>query len=106
MPPDARQIFLDVVLANPSDHFQPSDMPLLCRYCEAHAVAERAAAELAKAGPIVNGDAAKVFVSMSKLANSLALRLRLSPQARQPRMPKRPPQPVSVYERMRLEREL
>ena len=96
MSSDARQIFVDIVLANAPDHFRPSDMPLLVRYCQAHAWAARATA----------ADDAKVFVSMSKLANSLALRLRLSPQARQPRMPKRPQQPLSVYERMRLEREL
>jgi hypothetical protein len=42
---------------------------------------------------------------MTKTANALAMRLRLSPQARQPNNPKRTPTP-SYYEKMRLEREL
>jgi hypothetical protein len=93
---DARQLFLDIVLANDPAHFKPSDAPLLCRYCEAHAWAARAAA----------ANEASDFVAMTKTAIGLAMRLRLSPQARQPNNPKRPQQPVSYYERMRLEREL
>jgi phage terminase small subunit len=110
MAEDVRQIFLDIVLANDPTHFKPSDMPLLCRYCEAHAMAARAAAALFQAGAIVDGDGASpwvsVYVAMTKTANALAMRLRLSPQARMPNNPKRPQQPVSVYERMRSEREL
>jgi phage terminase small subunit len=105
MAEDARQVFLDIVLANDPTHFKPSDMPLLLRYCEAHAMAARAAAALS-AGPMVDGDGASpwvsVYVAMTKTANALAMRLRLSPQARQPNNPKRTPV-VSYYERMRLE---
>jgi hypothetical protein len=108
MADDARQLFLDVVLANDPTHFKPSDMPLLCRYAEANAIAARAAAALLKAEPIVNDDAASpwvsVYVAMTKTATALAMRLRLSPQARMPNNPKRTPA-VSYYERMALERD-
>jgi hypothetical protein len=103
MADDARQLFIDVVMNNKPEHFQPSDLPLLARYCQAHALAARAAAALSKAETIVNGDEAKVFVAMTKTANALAMRLRLSPQARQPNNPKRTP-PVSYYERLAMER--
>ena len=96
MAEDAKQVFIDTVLACAAEHFQAADLPSLRRYSEAHAWATRAAAE---------GDA-KVFVAMTRTASALALRLRLSPQARQPRMPKRAPLPTSYYDRMRLEREL
>ena len=89
----ARQIFLDIVLDNDPTHFRPSDAPLLRRYCEAHAWADRAVA----------ADDSKLFAAMSKTASALALRLRLSPQARQPRMPKPQPLPTSYYDRVRLE---
>jgi hypothetical protein len=110
MADDARQVFLDIVLSNDPLHFKPSDLPLVCRYAEANAMAARAATALMKAEAIVDRDGASpwvsVYVAMTKTANALAMRLRLSPQARTPNNPKRPAQPVSVYERMRLEREL
>jgi hypothetical protein len=107
MAEDARQLFLDVVLGNDPTYFQPSDMPLLCRYAEANALAARAAAGLLKAGPIVNGDDKAsawltVHATATKEVTALAMRLRLSPQARQPNTPKRTPA-VSYYDRMRLE---
>jgi hypothetical protein len=95
MAEDAKQVFIDTVLACAPEHFQDADVPLLRRYSEAHAWATRAAA----AGE------SKVFVAMTRTATALALRLRLSPQARQPRMPKLAPLPTSYYDRMRLERE-
>jgi hypothetical protein len=110
MADDARQLFLDVVLANDPRYFQPSDLALLCRYAEANALAARAAAALLKVGPIVNSDNKAsgwlaVHAAATKEVSALAIRLRLSPQARQPNTPKRTPA-VSYYERMRLEREL
>jgi hypothetical protein len=93
MAEDAKQVFLDTVLACAPEHFQAADVLLLRRYCEAQAWATRAAVE---------GDA-KTFVAMTRTTSALSLRLRLSPQARQPRMPNKPAQPVSYYERMRLE---
>jgi hypothetical protein len=107
MAEDARQLLLDVVLANDPTYFKPSDLPLLCRYAEANALAARAAAALLKAGPIV-GDKASPWLAVHAVATkevtALAMRLRLSPQARQPNNPKRTPA-VSYYERLQLERE-
>jgi hypothetical protein len=105
MAEDAKQVFLDTVLACAPEHFQAADILLLRRYSEAHARATRAASAMAEADTIVNDEATKVFLAMSKLASTLALRLRLSPQARTPRMPKLQPLPTSIYDRMRLERE-
>jgi hypothetical protein len=78
MAEDARQLFLDVVLANDPTYFKPSDLPLLCRYAEAHALAARAAV-----GPIA-GDKASPWLAVHAVATkevtALAMRLRLSPQ--------------------------
>jgi hypothetical protein len=95
MAEDAKQVFIDTVLACAPEHFQAADLPSLRRYSEAHAWATRAAA----AGDV------KVFVAMTRTASALTLRLRLSPQSRQPRMPKLQPLPTSYYDRMKLERE-
>jgi hypothetical protein len=56
-----RRIFVDLVAASSADHFRPSDLPLLCRYCEAIDLAERAARELRK-GAVVNGRASPWLV--------------------------------------------
>jgi phage terminase small subunit len=50
-----RTMFIDLVAAVDAKHFRPSDLPLLCRYCEAVVLAEQAAAELRRAGAVVNG---------------------------------------------------
>jgi hypothetical protein len=62
-----------------STYFQPSDMPLLCRYAEANALAARAAAALLQAGPIVAGDKPSAWLAVhavaSKQVSALAMRL-------------------------------
>src|SRR5215468_4178484 len=42
----ARAVFLGLVGNCHPEHFEDSDVGLLCQYCEAQAMAERAAAEL------------------------------------------------------------
>ena len=42
----ARKVFLDLVSSVDPAHFEQSDVGLLCQYCEAQVMAERAAAEL------------------------------------------------------------
>jgi hypothetical protein len=101
-----RAIFLDIVTSLPPAHFQPCDAPLLCRYVEAAALAERAAAAL-RDGPAVMVDGkpspwVTVHGASVKAMLGLSLKLRLSPQARAPNTPRRPVR-VSVYERMQLE---
>jgi hypothetical protein len=99
LPEPARRAFLDIVCACKPEHFAPCDAPLLARYSEAVAMAEQAAARA------ISGDAAalNVWTTATRAMNALAMRLRLSPQARQPNRANRPQPVVSYYERMRLE---
>jgi phage terminase small subunit len=79
-----RKVFRDLVRACDSEHFAPSDLPLLCRYCEAIVLAETAALEL-RQGAVVNGKPSPWIVIQEKSVRAivaLSLRLRLSPQAR------------------------
>ena len=47
--PEARAVFIDVVVNSNPEHFQPSDVPLLCVYAEA-VVQARACAKLLSEG--------------------------------------------------------
>jgi hypothetical protein len=100
-----RALFVDLISTNRAEHFQQSDLPLLCRYVEAAVMAERAAAEL-RENPVINGKASPWLVIQEKNLRamvSLSMRLRLSPQARNPKTSSaRPAQPLSYYERMAL----
>jgi phage terminase small subunit len=105
LPERARQIFVDLVLACKPDWFTPSDLPLLARYCEASALAEQAAAAMAGEPVTANGKPSawvSVHAQMTKALCGLSMRLRLSPQARQPNRPTRPVQ-TSYYDRLKLE---
>jgi hypothetical protein len=106
LPERAREVFVDLVLACKPGYFTDSDLPLLCRYAEAAAMAEAAAAAMAK-DPVVDGKPSPwigIHGQMSKAMLGLSMRLRLSPQARQPNRPTRPVK-TSYYDRMRLEGE-
>jgi hypothetical protein len=97
----ARKLFLDTVLGCRPEHFQATDLPLLVRYCEAHAMAERAEAETVRE-PLVDDKASPWFTILAqanKTVQGLSMRLRLSVQARAPNNPSRPAPPVSYYER-------
>jgi phage terminase small subunit len=103
-----RKVFLDLVSAVDPRHFQPSDMPLLCRYVEACALGEQAAEHLRRNGAVSFDKASPWIVIQEKAVRAmvaLSMRLRLSPQARQANNPTRPHggNGVSVYERMRLD---
>jgi hypothetical protein len=103
----ARKVFLDLVLGAKADHFQVTDLPLLVRYCEAIATAERAEGEVARE-PLID-DRASPWVGIlgqaNKTVQGLSMRLRLSPQARAVNNPSRPQPQVSYYDRMALERQ-
>jgi hypothetical protein len=97
-----RRIFLDLISACAADHFRQSDLPLLCRYCEAIDLAERAAKEL-RSSPVFAGKISPWVIVQEKAGRTiiaLSMRLRLSPQARQVRQPSSPQQPISYYQRM------
>jgi len=83
--PDERRRFVELVGACDPQHFRASDLPLLCRYVEADALAERAAMELQATGPVVDGKASPWLVVQEKAVRAmvaLSMRLRLSPQSR------------------------
>ena len=101
----ARNEFVRIVAAEGANHFRDSDLSLLVQYCEAVALAERAAKALQ------SDDAERVWLTRwdkaTKVMESLAMRLRISPQSRAPNNPSRPagPAPVlSAYETMALEK--
>jgi phage terminase small subunit len=104
LPIPERDLFVELVAANPANHFRPSDMPLLVQYCAAVVLGERAAAEL-RQEPVIDGKASPwlvVFEKCSRATIALAMRLRLSPQARAPNNPTRSAPQLSAYEKMRL----
>jgi phage terminase small subunit len=83
--PDERRRFVDLVSACDPEHFRASDLPLVCRFVEADALAEQAARELRTNGAVSDGRASPWLVVQEKAVRALtalALRLRLSPQSR------------------------
>jgi phage terminase small subunit len=106
-----RRAFLDLVTTTPAEQFQPSDMPLLIRWAELTVMCEQARGELAVQGMVVTDDKGKASVSpwftihqqAVKALSGLALRLRLGPQSRASKAPKKTAGPVSYFERMELE---
>lgn len=99
-----RTVFVDLVSTNKPEHFQPSDMPLLVRYCEATALGDLAAEHLRTEGAVIGGRPSPWIVVQEKAVRSmlgLSMRLRLSPQARAPNNPSRQ-RATSAYERLRL----
>lgn len=112
-PPDsmseaARKVFLDLVVGSKADAFQVTDLPLLVRYAEAAALADRAEGEIAKK-PLVKGRPnpwASHLAAATKTVSMMAMRLRLSPQARAPHNSGKRAAPLSYYERMDFERQM
>jgi phage terminase small subunit len=102
--PEAKAVFLDVVVNSNPEHFQPADMPLLCVYVDAVAQA-RACAKLIREG---GGTDLTIKAQRNALSAvfQLSMRLRVSPQARQVRKSigsnTRAPS-VSYYDRLQLE---
>jgi hypothetical protein len=100
-----RKIFIDLISATRPEHFRDSDLPLICAYVRAIALERRSAAALAKG----DNKALLPWTQAVKALVALSMRLRTSPQAREPHRPTRPqPQPrphtaPSYYERARLE---
>jgi hypothetical protein len=102
--PEAKAVFLDVVVNSNPEHFQPADLPLLCIYAEA-VVQARACAKLIREGA---GTDLTIKAQRNALSAcfQLSMRLRVSPQARQVRKSigsnTRAPS-VSYYDRLQLE---
>jgi hypothetical protein len=101
----AREHFIDLVASVPSSHFKSSDLPLLCRWAEMSALAERCAFQMEQQHGIVSPDGRVtpwpgIHANCTKVLALLALRLRLGPQSRTRKAPKREAGPgPSYYER-------
>jgi phage terminase small subunit len=85
LPPEIRAIWGELVDALPPDRFHSSDRPLLALYCRALHQASLAFAKLEEHGAAYETSISpwqKVADTNSKIAASLAVRLRLCPQSR------------------------
>ena len=105
--PAAAAAFVDLIANTPSGQFLPSDLPLLSRYAETAAMAERAAAGLAATGLLTEDGRPHPLVAIHqalvKSLSLLSMRLRCCPQARIFKAPKVLPNTLSYYERVDLE---
>jgi hypothetical protein len=105
LPDDAKRAFVEVVSTHTATHFKPSDLTVLCRYCELVVLAERAAFELSRNGVVLpDGTLSKWFgvhASTTKQIGVLAARLKIGPSTREKRQSKKTPAPVSVYDQIR-----
>jgi phage terminase small subunit len=78
-------------------------LPLVTQYVQAIAMSNDAVEQMRKHGAVVGGKVSPFVIIQEKAVRAsvaLSMRLRLSPQARQPNNPKRPPR-LSAYELMR-----
>lgn len=110
LPDAARRAFVDLVTSLPAGHFKAGDISLLCRYAEAAAAAEEAAFQMAQPGGMVTADGKvspwfSIHQQATKTLNALALRLRLGPQSRALKQSKKDAAPVSVYDRLRMQKD-
>jgi phage terminase small subunit len=105
----AAKTFINIVAACKPTHFQPQDEALLVEYARAVALADEAAGELRINGAVVIGSRGPqvspwivVQEKALKAMATLALRLRISPQARSQIVAGRPQRPLSYYEQQAL----
>jgi hypothetical protein len=104
LPAPERELFASIVSTCKPGHFQTSDAPLLSQYVANIILNERAHDEL-RSAPLVGGRPSPwltVAEKTNRAVVALALRLRLSPQARAPHAPTRREAPPSAYDVMRL----
>jgi len=97
----ARKIFLELVASCDPAHFEDADVGILAQFCEAQALAERAAQELQKESP-PNPRWLPAWKEGTKTMKDLALRLRLSPQSRREKAKVK--RPLTWDENFRLEK--
>src|SRR5262245_59058657 len=79
-----KRAFIELVTTCPAGQFLASDLPLLCRWAETVALAERMATRMAIEGELDDkgrpSGAFTIHKEATKTLNALALRLRISPQ--------------------------
>jgi hypothetical protein len=110
-PPDTlgdvqKRAFVDLVTRCPATQFEPCDLPLLCRWSELTVMCERAATELAMGGLVTPDGKVSAWFGVHERACkglvALALRLRVAPQARSFKAPKRQATATSYYDKLAL----
>jgi hypothetical protein len=84
-----KAVFLALVAASPEGQFTPADLDLLVSWAETTVLARRAARELeAAGGPVLPDGRVSAWFNIHrncvKTLNTLAIRLRISPQGRNP----------------------
>ena len=104
----ATRIFRSLVASVPAAQFKPSDLSLVCRWCEWTAIADRAAAEIATGELVDEHGRPSPWIAIAERASkqlvALSLRLRLGPQSRADKAPKtQPADQLSYYDQMTLE---
>jgi phage terminase small subunit len=101
---DARRHFADLIGSVASGHFKTADLPLVARWAETCAMAERAALQLEQHMVTSDGKLSPWFTihqACTKTLSGLALRLRLGPQSRMRIQSKKTVQSMSYYDEMR-----
>src|SRR5262245_23619808 len=105
-----KRAFVALVAASPAEQFTAADMDLLVSWAETTVLARRAARELELAGgPVLPDGKTNAWFAIHqqcvKTLNGLAIRLRLSPQGRNPtaRASKKTVAELSYYDVMALE---
>jgi hypothetical protein len=105
-----KRAFVALVAASPADQFTPADMDLLVSWAESTVLARRAAREVELAGGPVLPDGKTspwfaVHQQCIKTLSGLAIRLRISPQGRNPtaRASKKTVAQLSYYDMMQIE---
>lgn len=105
---DAREQFVDLVLNTRADHFQESDVAMLCVFCRA-VVTERAASVGLKEDGYVMRDGKPspwlpVLQAATRTISTYSRMLRLNPAARAsaPAERREPEPPMSYYQRQKL----
>jgi phage terminase small subunit len=106
LPGPLREAFVELVASVPASQFQASDTPLIVRWLELQGMIEDAAAQIRAEGMVTtDGKVApwvRIHLDCTKALSGLALRLKLSPQARSPKAPKTKPGTMSYYDQQRL----
>ena|SRR5215831_19126638 len=106
-----KKAFVALVASSAADMFTPADMDLLVSWCETSVLRQLAARELELTGPVLpDGKTSPWFAvhqQCVKTLNGLAIRLRLSPQGRNPtaRASKKQVRELSYYDVMALQEE-
>jgi hypothetical protein len=101
-----RQAFIDLVTTCPATQFAACDLPLICAWAETVALRERMAKRMSIEGELDDkgrpSGAFTIHKEATKTLAALALRLRISPQARR-QEPPRQKVVTNYYERLDLE---